>query len=402
MPQDRITRRRMLQLAASAALLAAARQQSLFEEAWAGEGQGRDAGDLVGQDQLRTRVSRPYDAETDVAAFREWITPNKSFFVRSHFGPPPAAAVDPEEWCLRVTGLVDRPLTLSLTDLKQFEEITITAVLQCSGNGRAFHQPRVSGVQWERGAVGNAQWTGVRLTDVLQRAGMKPTRARHVQLEGADRPVSDKTPLFIRSIPLAKALHPDTLLVYRMNGEPLPLLHGGPLRLITPGWMADACTKWLTTITILEQEAAGYYMQTAYRYPIQPVEPGATVPREQMHPVEAMVVKSLIVSPSEGTILSSGSVLVQGVAWTGEGRIARVDLSTDGGTSWQPARLLGEDLPYAWRRWDYRWESKAAGTGTILSRATDRLGHVQPERSLWNPGGFLWNGWDRVTVTIAS
>jgi DMSO/TMAO reductase YedYZ molybdopterin-dependent catalytic subunit len=347
-------------------------------------------------------VSRPYDAETHVSAFREWITPNKSFFVRSHFGPPPTESVDPARWRLTVAGLVDRSLSLSLADLKQFEEVTITAVLQCSGNGRAFHRPRAPGVQWERGAVGNAQWTGVRLTDVLQRAGVQRARARHVQVEGADRPVSDQTPPFIRSIPLAKALHPDTLLVYRMNGEPLPLLHGGPLRLIAPGWMGDACTKWLTVITVQEQEAEGYYMQTAYRHPIRPVEPGAAVPREQMHPVEAMVVKSLIVSPSEGTSLPSGPVLVQGVAWTGEGHVTLVEISTDGGASWRQARLRGEDLPYAWRRWDYRWEPKSGGTGTILSRATDSLGHVQPERSPWNPGGFLWNGWDRVTVTIVS
>lgn len=398
----RISRRRMLQLAASAALTAAVRPQDLLGQAWAEDKQGRDAGGLSSQDQLRTRVSRPYDAETQVSAFREWITPAKSFFVRSHFGPPPAEAVDPTHWRLTVAGLVDRPLTLSLADLKQFEEVTITAVLQCSGNGRAFHHPRVPGVQWERGAVGNAQWTGVRLTDVLQRAGVQRAGARHVLLEGADRPVSDKTPLFIRSIPLAKALHPDTLLVYRMNGEPVPLLHGGPLRLIAPGWMADACTKWLTAVTIQEREAEGYYMQTAYRHPIQPVEPGAAVPREQMHPVEAMVVKSLIVSPSEGASLSSGPVLVEGVAWTGEGRVIRVEVSTDGGKSWRQARLLGEDLPYAWRRWDYRWEPKAGETGTILSRATDSLGHAQPERSSWNPGGFLWNGWDRVTVTVTS
>lgn len=401
MSRHPISRRRILQLAASAAVLAAVRPQDFLGLAWAEERHGRDAKGLPSQDQLRTRVSRPYDAETDVSVFGEWITPIESFFVRSHFGPPPAEAIDPDRWRLAVTGFVERPLSLSLADLKQFEDVTITAVLQCSGNGRAFHRPRAPGVQWERGAVGNAQWTGVRLTDVLQRAGVQRARARHVQLEGADRPVSDKTPLFIRSIPLAKALHPDTLLVYGMNGKPLPPLHGGPLRLIAPGWMADACTKWLTAVTIQEREAEGYYMQTAYRHPIQPVEPGSAVPREQMHPVEAMVVKSLIVSPSEGTSLPSGPVLVQGVAWTGEGLITRVEVSTDEGKSWHQARLLGEELPYAWRRWDYRWEPATGGTATLLSRATDSLGHVQPERSSWNPGGFLWNGWDTVTVTIA-
>ncbi|MEX5216108.1 MAG: sulfite oxidase [Nitrospiraceae bacterium] len=400
MSRRSISRRHILQLAASAALVAAVRPQHLLDQAWADVDSTEDVEAPSGRELLRTKVSRPYDAETDVAAFREWLTPTKSFFVRSHFGPPPEDAVDPAGWRLTVTGLVDRPLTLSPADLKRFEEVTITAVLQCSGNGRVFHRPRAPGVQWERGAVGNAQWTGVRLTDVLRQAGVQPTRARHVQLEGADRPVSDKTPQFIRSIPLAKALHPDTLLVYRMNGEPLPLLHGGPLRLIAPGWMADACTKWLTTVTLQAREAEGYYMQTAYRHPMKAVDPGATVPREQMRPIEAMVVKSLIVSPSEGATISTDSVLVQGVAWTGEGRITRVEVSTDGGASWSPARLLGEDIPYAWRCWDYRWERKPGESGVILSRATDSQGHVQPERSPWNPGGFLWNGWDRVTVSI--
>ena len=143
-------------------------------------------------------------------------------------------------------------------------------------------------------------------------------------------------------------------------------------------------------------------MQTAYRHPIQPVEPGAAVPHEQMRPVEAMVVKSLIVSLSEGASIPIGPVLVEGVAWTGEGRVARVEVSSDGGKTWHQARLLGEDMPYAWRRWDYRWEPTTGGTATLLSRATDSLGHVQPERSPWNPGGFLWNGWDRVTVTITT
>ncbi|MEK6634498.1 MAG: molybdopterin-dependent oxidoreductase, partial [Nitrospirota bacterium] len=213
------------------------------------------------------RVMRPYDAETPVREFTSYVTPNHRFFVRSHFGPPAPELIAEANWRLHVGGLVEHPLELTLKDLKEFERVTITAVVQCSGNGRAFHRPKVPGVQWERGAVGNAQWTGVRLRDVLAKAGVRHT-AKHVQLQGADRPVVSSVPLFTRSIPLEKAVHPDTILAYDMNGRPLPLLHGAPLRVITPGWMADSCTKWLTDITVQADEAKGYYMQTAYRVPV--------------------------------------------------------------------------------------------------------------------------------------
>lgn len=391
-----VSRRRILQVAAAGALLAAVDPREAVRQAWGA------SLSLPASDGLRTRVSRPYDAESDVSVFREWLTPNEKWFVRSHFGPPPPAVADPARWRLSFSGLVREPQAFGLADLRQFEEITIAAVLQCSGNGRAHYRPRVPGVQWERGAVGNARWTGVRLADVLAKVGVDHGRARHVQLEGADRPVLPQTPLFLRSIPIHKALHPDTLLATRMNGEPLPLLHGGPLRLISPGWMADACTKWLTAITVQEREATGYYMETAYRYPTEPVEPGTAVAPDKMKPVEAMVVKSLIASPAEGATVPIGTVIVRGVAWTGEGRVTQVEVSIDEGRQWQKADLLGEDLPYAWRQWEYRWSSPKPGPVTFVCRATDNRGDVQPERSPWNPGGFMWNGWDRVTVTVES
>lgn len=348
---------------------------------------------------LIVRVPRPLDAETPVDAFNSWLTPNHRFFVRSHFGPPPPGLIQESVWRLRVGGLVDRPLTLSLADLRQFEEVAVTAVLQCSGNGRAFYRPHAPGVQWERGAVGNARWTGVRLRDVLQQAGMKPA-ARHVQMQGADRPVSELTPQFIRSIPLSKALDRDTLLAIRMNDEPLSLLHGAPLRLITPGWMAESSMKWLTDLTVQEDEAQGYYMETAYRYPSEPVIPGKQAEKTRMLPVEAMVVKSVIVQPTDEIMVRRGSVVIEGVAWTGEGGIAKVDVSTDGGRTWQEAELLREDVPYAWRQWRLIWQANEVGPRTIVSRATDHEGHVQPPMSRWNPGGFLWNGMDRVHVRV--
>lgn len=349
---------------------------------------------------LIVRVTRPFDAETPVREFTSFLTPNHRFFVRSHFGPPPSELIAEANWKLRVGGLVERSQAFTLQDLKLFEPVTITAVVQCSGNGRAFHRPKVPGVQWERGAVGNAQWTGVRLRDVLAKAGVKEG-AQHVQLQGADRSVVDSVPLFIRSISLAKALHPDTILAYEMNGQPLPLLHGAPLRVITPGWMADSCAKWLTDITVQAEEAKGYYMQSAYRMPIKSVEPGET-PTGPSTPLETMVVKSLIVAPQEGETVGPGPHTVQGVAWSGETRVVKVEVSADDGKTWELARLLGEDFPYAWRQWQWLWKARSAGQATIVCRATDSCGNRQPSTTPWNPSGFLWNGWDRVTVTVAA
>lgn len=391
-----ITRRTLLTRALGMMALGLAGGRGLIQSAWANP----DELGASGEDSLIVRVARPFDAETKVREFASWLTPNDRFFVRSHFGPPAKEQIEPTAWRLQIGGLVERQLSLSLDDLKQFPKVTVAAVLQCSGNGRAFYRPRVPGVQWERGAVGNARWTGVRLADVLKRAGVKPS-AKHLQMQGADRPVSTQVPLFIRSIPIEKALHPDTLLAYRMNGEPLPLLHGAPLRVITPGWMADACLKWLTTITVSAEEAKGFYMETAYRYPARPVEPGTVVSPREMKPVETMVVKSLIVEPAQGAVVGRSPVMISGVAWTGEeGRIARVEVSADDGRTWQPARLIGDDLPYAWRQWQFIWQPKASGPAAILCRATDDRGQTQPMASPWNPGGFLWNGADLVQIDV--
>ena len=347
---------------------------------------------------LIARVARPYDAETPVRAFSSFLTPTKSFFVRSHFGPPAQELLTESRWKLRIGGMVDQPRELSLSDLRRMKPVTLTAVIQCSGNGRKFYEPKVPGVQWARGAVGNAEWTGVRLRDLLEQVGVRGD-AQHVQFQGADRPMTSGVPLFVRSIPMKKAIHPDTLLAYQMNEGPLPLLHGAPLRVITPGWMAESCIKWLTDITVQAAEAKGYYMQTAYR---TPAGPGASVDRDVMLPIEAMVVKSLITSPDNGDVVPQGAVPIQGVAWSGEARISKVDVSVDGGAGWESARLIGDDHPYAWRQWTFDWEPRQEGMFKVLSRATDEQGKVQPVVSPWNPGGFLWNGWDSVIFHVRS
>lgn len=356
----------------------------------------RTAGTRDIRPPLITRVSRPENLETPVSDFTAWLTPTERFFVRSHFGPPPSEQSD--GWRLTVDGDVVRPLTLSPDDLARFPTVTQAAVLQCSGNGRAFFTPKTPGAQWEKGAVGNARWTGVRLRDVLESAGMTAA-ARHVQLMGADRPVLPTVPLFIRSMPIEKALHPATLLAYRMNDDALPLLHGGPLRLVTPGWAGDAWVKWLTSIRVQAQEADGYFMKTAYRMPATADRSVANGQRVDSTPIEAYPVKSLIAFPADGTRISERETAIQGVALTGNGGITRIEVSLDAGTTWHEAELFGPAEPYAWRQWRYPWRP-ARGTQRILSRATDSQGHVQPDTTPWNPGGYLWNGIDRVRVAV--
>ena len=345
--------------------------------------------------RLIVRSRTPQDLETPVTLLADWITPNDVFFVRSHL---PTPNVDGTSWALTVAGAVERPITLRFDDLQALPRVTKVATLECAGNGRAFFDPPVAGVQWERGAVGNARWTGVRLSDVLQRAGVRST-GQFVLLDGADRPVGT-VPDFTRTLPIAKAMHRDTLLAFEMNGVPLPLAHGFPLRAIVPGWEGAYWVKWLTSITALETQHDGFFVQTAYRYPRQPVAPGSVVPAGEMEPLTGMTVKSLIVSPEPGASLPAGQLRVSGFAWTGEGEVARVDISTDGGRSWQRARLGRDREPYAWRAFEYEWRGSSPGTSTVISRATDSRGRTQRDVPQWNPSGYLWNAPDRITVTV--
>ena len=348
---------------------------------------------------LILRSSRPIDLETPVGWFERDLTPTEAFFVRTHHDEP---RLDAATWRLRVEGMVGRPVELTLADLQALPRHEVTAVLQCSGNGRAFFEPKVPGVPWEKGAVGNARWAGARLADVLAKAGVGPG-AKHVVLQGADRPVLPTTPRFGRSIPLEKALHPDTLVAYEMNGEPLPYLHGYPARLVVPGWVGDDWVKWLGTLRVQDREFEGFFMQTAYRYPKRPVEPGAKVLPADTAPMSEMVVKSLIAAPLAGARVPRGPVPVRGVAWTGgDARITKVEVSADGGRTWAVARLEGEDRPYAWRRWAFDWTAAAGRPGgavTFMARATDDRGRVQPVgASPWNPSGYQWNAADHVEV----
>jgi DMSO/TMAO reductase YedYZ molybdopterin-dependent catalytic subunit/cytochrome c553 len=345
-------------------------------------------------DELIAYVGRPQDLGTPLETFDRLITPTPVFFVRSHFGPP---ALVPSRR-LRVDGLVDRPLDLGIGDLKQFEEVTITSVLQCAGNGRALHSPRVPGVQWEHGAMGQATWTGVRLADVLKKAGVQPTAA-HLRTAGADLPPKPTVPQYARGLPLARALDPSTLIAYRMNGEPLTLQHGAPLRLVVPGWTGNHWVKWLTSIHVQKDEVEGFYSQTAYRFPIKPMAPGAAVAPSEMRPVTSFPVRAVIARPAEGATLAPGAATVVGVAFSGAAPLARVEVSLDGGARWSAAALEGEPGAGRWQVFRHSFNA-TAGTWRATVRAVDKNGETQPERAQWNPSGYLWNAWHSVSFVV--
>ena len=354
------------------------------------------SGDAWGKDKLTRLSGRPPDYETPVALLDPFITPIEHFYVRCHLPVP--AGTDAPGWSLRVEGEVGGPLALGVAELRAMPPVTTTVTLECAGNGRAFFTPPVAGIQWKKGAVGTARWTGARLADVLKRAGLKES-GRFVHMSGADRPLGTMPP-FVRQVPVAKAMHPDTVIAYEMNGQPIPPVHGGPLRAIIPGWEGAYSMKWLNRLMVSASESDSFWVATAYRYPVTRVGPGAAVDAKDMVPLTGLVVKSLITTPLEAASLAAGSIAVGGFAWAGEADIARVEVSTDHGETWEPARLVGEAQRFAWRRFEFRFDAKRPGSYLILSRATDANGDVQPAVSHWNPSGYLWNQYDSVRVEV--
>ncbi|HME05853.1 MAG TPA: molybdopterin-dependent oxidoreductase [Bryobacteraceae bacterium] len=361
------TSRRQLLLAAAASLL---------------RGRAQAADEAI-PSRMIVRSPKPEDLEMQLDGFADWITPVSQFFVRCHSYTP---AVDLNEWRLKIDGLVDHPASMGLDDLKKLPRVELVSVLECAGSGRTFYRPTVAGTQWGYGAVGNAKWTGVRLRDVLKRAGIKES-AQHLLCDGADVPLG-KMPDFQRTIPVHKALHPDTLLAYEMNGRPLPIQHGFPVRVVAPGWAGDSWVKWLQHIEVLDHEFDGFWMKTAYRHPAQPVAPGTAVDPRDMIPVADLNVKSVIASPNGWA--RPGAVRIQGKAWSNSSPVSKVEVSTDGGQTWVQAKLVGPRSPYAWRSWEYAWKADQ-GEHTLLARATNEAGQTQPLNEEWNPSGYLWN-----------
>ena len=355
------------------------------------------ADDRPARDML-TRSARPEDLEMPLSGFADYITPIERFFVRTHVAVP---TVNLTSWRLTVAGEVSAPLTLTMQEMKGLPSIELVAVAECAGNGRRFYDPPVPGVQWGNGAVGNGRWRGVRLPDVLRKAGIKDS-AREVLLNGADVPFGTM-PDFERSIPIRKALDANTLLAYEMNGEPLPVKHGFPLRAIVPGWAGDSWTKWVTSIRVLDREHDGFWMKRAYRHPGKPVAPGTPVAPERMQPVTSLRVKSVIAAPADGEFLLVGApVVIRGTAWSGDaGPVDAVDVSVDGGRRWSPARLLPDQRTrFGWRQWEFTWTPLQDAYYTILARARDTAGNIQPLEQEWNPSGYAWNVVPRARLNV--
>lgn len=347
---------------------------------------------------MLVRSARPEDLEMPLSGFSDYITPIDHFFVRTHVYVPTVSA---NEWRLKIEGEVAAPQVLALDDLKKLPAVDIVSVVECAGNGRSFFEPPVAGAQWSTGAVGNARFRGVRLADVLRRAGLKNS-AREVLFDGADVPLGTM-PDFQRSIPLAKALDPHTLLAYEMNGQTLPLKHGFPLRVVAPGWASDSWIKWLTGIRVLDKEHDGFWMKGAYRRPPYPVAPGTAVPPEQMVPVTSLRIKSVIVEPRDGSQAAAGKpVFIRGVAWSGDaGPVTAVDVSVDGGRTWKSASLrAGQRTQFGWRQWELAWTPPHEAYYNILARARDAAGNTQPFDQEWNPSGYGWNVVPRIGLDV--
>jgi DMSO/TMAO reductase YedYZ molybdopterin-dependent catalytic subunit len=341
------------------------------------------------------RCARPENVEMPLEGFSTWITPVERFFVRSHHYTP---QINLSEWRLEVAGLVAQPLRLTMEELRRFPRHALTGVLECAGNGRALYEPPMPGMQWKYGAVGNAHWAGIRLADVLRKAGVKQG-AVEVLFDGADVPVGTM-PEFRRTIPIRKALDPNVLLAYDMNGAALTPSHGFPLRVVAPGWAGDSWAKWLVRIEVLDREYDGFFMKTAYRHPGRPVVPGSPVKPAEMRPVASLRVKSVIAAPAAQTRLGAGPMRVHGAAWSGESPVVSVEVSTDGGRTFHPAQLGRDHAPFAWRLWETTWTPAAAGYYTLMARARDASGDSQPLVQEWNPSGYLWNVVHQVGVEV--
>ena len=337
----------------------------------------------------------PLDAETPLDALTTYLTPNDLFFVRHHWIPQYPSR---KGWFLTLDGEVERPMRITLDDLRRMPRTTVTCVLQCAGNGRGLYSPPLPGVQWRYGAVGNARWTGVRLKDVLERAGLK-AGAKHLHSFGSDKPPV-KTPPFHRSVELEKILA-DGIIADEMNGQPLPDLHGGPARLVVPGWAGDHWMKWLEKLTVASEAQKGFYMDTAYKYPKEPGAPGQMIPAPDMRSVTELFVKSCITeAPSQAR--AGTAVRVAGFAFSGAPDVVKVEVTDDGGATWRPADLDSQHDPWAWRLWSFRWTPSVPGAQTLWVRATDSRGSVQPKEAGWNPSGYLHNGWHSAAVEVTA
>ena len=346
------------------------------------------------------QTSRPPQLETPFSIFNDGpITPNNAFFVRYHLADIPLN-VDPDKFSLEIKGKVDKPLKLSLKEIRKMKAVELVAVNECSGNSRGFSNPRVAGGQLANGDMGNARWRGVPLKTVLDMAGVQAD-AKQVTFNGMDGPVFDKTPDFVKALDIDHARDGEVMLAYGMNGDDLPVLNGFPLRLVVPGYYGVYWVKHLNEITVIDSVYDGFWMTSAYRIPDTPcncVEPG-TVPKATI-PINRLTVRSFITSVSDGAKLKHGRAMLRGIAFDGGKGVKQVEVSTDGGKTWIPAKL-GRDLGrYSFREWKLPVKL-ATGGHELKVRATSNSGETQPAEPRWNPAGYLRNVIETTRVTAA-
>ena len=358
-----------------------------------------DSHAIEGKDGLTLLNDRPLNAETPAHLLDDAITPTARHFIRNNGEPPEDMNAD--TWKLTIDGLVDKPMELSIADLRsRFEVVTEALTIECGGNGRAFHNPPAKGNQWTYGAVACSTWTGVRLADVLKAAGVKDN-AIYTAHVGADTHLSGqegKLPIS-RGVPIEKAMNPHNLIAFAQNGAAIHPMNGAPLRLVVPGWPGSCSQKWIKRVWLRDQVHDGPKMTgTAYRVPNRPVEPGEKVDKKDFEIIHAMPVKSLITSPETGASTSGGEIEVRGHAWAGDDKVAKVEISVDFGSTWQDASLTDPANPYAWQQFKAMAKLPAAGYYEIWARATSDKGVSQPHAIAWNPKGYLNNSMHRVAV----
>ncbi len=359
---------------------------------------------LPGKRPLIKRTYRPPNFETPLEVFEQLFTPNDAFFVRYHLTQIPE--VPAATWKLGIGGdSVERPFTLDLPSLQRdFEQVEVAAVCQCSGNRRGLSDPHVAGVEWGIGAMGNARWKGVRLRDVLARAGLRK-EALEIVLDGADHGSLEATPDFQKSLPVWKATDENTLLAWQMNGEPLPHWNGAPVRVVVPGWTATYWMKHLVSIRAVSQPFRNFWMSTAYRIPkgkFPVVDRFLSQESEVNTPITDMVVNSLLTAPREGQRFRPGQpVEVKGIAWDNGSGIRQVEVSADEGRSWQTATLDQDAGRFSFRGFRHAFKAGAKGDVSILARATNRMGASQVLDVVFNPAGYHNNVVSRVTVRVA-
>lgn len=395
-----LTRRRVVAGSTGALLLAGLAGRHAFSAAESAE---ESLLALPGKQPLIKRTVRPPNFETPLAALRPQFTANDAFFVRYHLASIPE--VDARTWRLRIGGAsVQRPLELSLDQLKRdFERVRFAAVNQCSGNRRGLFAPRAGGVQWTYGAMGNAMWGGVRLRDVLNRAGVSGD-AVEVVFDGADSAPLPGTPDFVKSLPVDRALDAHTLIAFEMNGEPLPHWNGAPARLVVAGWTATYWVKHLTSISVVPQAFDGFWMKSAYRIPTGAFAGARFASQENAAttPITEILINSLVTSHTDGARLQRGRPAeLAGWAWDGGSGIGTVEISLDEGRSWRPAKLGSAPSSYSWCGFRMALDTSQAGPLRVAVRATGRNGARQPEKLTPNPSGYHHNIIQTLTLEVA-